>query len=105
MEYQKEYESAQRVHFHQRRFVNPEFGNIIVGDRTDPKGIPIRELIPEEERLKDIYEHDGEDFTGRFREGGKQKLADILGKEVAFWTRPGSAPITVGESEIYTPRE
>lgn len=106
----EQYKKAEEVHFHQRRFVYPEFDSIIVGDRTAPKNIPLRFLIQEleisPEKLKDVYEFDSFDktFTGRFRSEGKQELANILGKRINFWNRPSSEPVTYGEPEVYSPK-
>ncbi len=62
-----------------------------------------------EDRLIEVYRHKKNEngkieFTGGYKRGGKQKLADILNKEIIFQRRPSSDPILVGRPMKYKPK-
>ena len=120
------YIAAQRVHIFCRNFVLSDRQQVSVeggpGGLLQPL-ITIKDLFFQlgfpEERLRQVYEfgkldemHPGEGyeehehpigFSGSFTENGKQRLADILKKEIIFYRQPTSEPH--GEDpETYIPQ-
>ncbi|MBD3259941.1 hypothetical protein GF371_04915 [Candidatus Woesearchaeota archaeon] len=116
------YNASDRINFYCRNFVLPKYAEVHVEngptvqltDMFSELGIP-------EERIKEVLEfgdlakmypgscHEKRqnpvDFSGHFTEGGKQRLADMLGKTIIYYKEEGGDPPCIHSPEIYEPRE
>jgi len=85
-----------------RNFVRPQYNQVRLEERTDPRSISVLELfealnIPKE-KLEEIYQ------DGSFTEQGKQKLVDLIGKKINFYYSPEQFHVDPETKETFEPK-
>jgi len=122
-QFMDDYQAANKLVVLCRRFILPEYNSIRFVNNLDPRKMPVKDLFfqlgLEDDMLHEVYEFGNLnkmypgcgfdkrknpiDYSGRFTKNGRQKLADILQKEITFYRKPQPNPFTKSEPLISDP--